>query len=97
MSLDVSEQGVYRKALLDALPNREPVWLMFSLRYEEDERISVYVAQGPAHGLRVGTIGPRNLDRLKAQMDGNSAKMKGLIEWSSSTPKVKFIPEFSLR
>ena len=97
ISLDVAEQAAYRKALVDALTDREPAWVMFHLRPEEDGSVSVHAAQGAAQGLRVGTIGNRNLDRLKAAMEGKPTKMVGLIEWSSSTPKVKFIPAYSLR
>jgi len=97
ISLDVAEQAAYRKELVVALPDREPVWVMFHLRPEEDGSVSVHVAQGAAQGLRVGTVGNRNLERLKEAMEGRPAKMKGLIEWSSSTPKVKFIPAYSLR
>lgn len=97
ISLDVAEQAAYREALIAALPDRDSFWVMFHLRPEEDGSVSVHAAQGAAQGLRVGTIGNRNLDRLKAAMDGKPTKMVGLIEWSSSTPKVKFIPAYSLR
>ena len=97
MTLDVAEQATYRKELVAALPNREPIWVMFHLRPEEDGSVSVHVAQGAAHGLRVGTIGNRNLERLKDAMEGQPAKMKGYIDWVSSTPKVKFMLEHSLR
>jgi hypothetical protein len=97
ISLDVAEQADYREALIAALVDRESFFVMFHLRLEEGGSVSVHVAEGAAQGLRAGTVGNRNLDRLKAAMDGKSTKMVGLIEWTSSTPKVKFIPAYSLR
>ena len=95
ISLDVAEQAAYRKELVAALPDREPVWVRFHLRPEKDGSVSVHVAQGAAQGLRVGTVGNRNLERLKEAMEGRPAKMKGLIEWSSGTPNVRFVPAYA--
>ena len=54
ISLDVAEQAAYRQSLVDALTDREPAWVMFHLRPEEDGSVSVHAAQGAAQGLRVG-------------------------------------------
>lgn len=93
--LEIVEQAAYRKELIDALPDREPVWTTFWLRPEKNGSVSVHVAHGAAQGLRVGTIGNRNLERLKVAMDGLPAMIKGLIYWTNDTPAVKFVPKFA--
>ena len=96
LSLDVADQAPGREALRELFPEREPVWLSFVLVPNADE-IEVLLNETDKRGLYVGKIGARNRDKLIGAMNGQPGSMRGLIEWSSSTPKVKFIPPYSLR
>lgn len=96
MSLDVVDQAPAREVLRELFPDREPVWLSFVLVPNGGE-FEVLLNQTDKRGLYVGKIGARSQDKLDALLNGEPASMRGFIEWASSTPKVKFIPPFSLR
>lgn len=96
VSLDVADQAPGREVLRELFPDREPVWLSFVLVPNGGE-VEVLLNQTDKRGLYVGKIGARNRDKLDAVLNGEPASMRGFIEWASSTPKVKFIPPFSLR
>jgi hypothetical protein len=96
ISLDVTDQASGRDVLRELFPEREPIWLSFVL-VPNDEEIDVLLNQTDKHGTYVGKIGNRNRDKLIEVMDSQPCSMRGLIEWSSNTPKVKFIPPYSTR
>jgi hypothetical protein len=96
LSLDVSDQAPGRGALLDLFPERDAIWLKFLLVPNGDD-VDVLLHQTEKAGLYVGKIGARNRDKLAELMNGQPAVMRGLIEWASSKPKIRFIPPYSLR
>ena len=96
ISLDVGDQAPGREALRELFPDHEPVWLSFVLVPRGDD-IEVLLNQTEKRGLYVGKVGPRNREQLKAKMDGVPYRMRGLIEWASDKPKVKFIALYSRR
>jgi hypothetical protein len=94
ISLDVSHQTSGREALRELFPDREPVWLSFVLVPKGDD-IEVLLNQTEMRGLYVGKIGARNRDKLEEILKGEPGVMRGIIEWSSSTPKVRIMPPYS--
>lgn len=96
LSLDVADQAPGRELLRELFPDFEPIWLSFVL-VPKDGEIEVLLNETDRRGLYVGKIGARNREKLDAVLNGEPAAMRGLIEWSSNTPKVKFIPPYSLR